>query len=237
LKLNHDLHIEQRKSIWGLTLLLPVIFIGCIGDDIIFDEVEPVVRIVNPIDSLALGSNYQFIYRYFDRTGQEVDLAGGVWQSDNPTSISITTEGLATAEAAGSAIISVEIQSEDGTNVQAEQLVHVGTTTTTSNHLRTGTLRTTSSYVLQGDFTAEQMGTSVLLSLNDNYEASSNLPGLYLYLTNNPNSTNNALEVGAVETFKGAHSYEIENVDVNDYSHLLYYCKPFRVKVGDGAFE
>ncbi|MDH3648602.1 MAG: hypothetical protein OEQ53_02910 [Saprospiraceae bacterium] len=198
---------------------------------------DPEVRIVNPIDTLALGSNYEFLYRYFDQTGLETELPGGIWSSDNPSAISITTDGFATGVSIGSALISVQIQSENGSDVRAEHLVHVGATTSSTNTLRKGSLRSTSSYKLQGDFTAEQMGSMVILSFEANYEASSSLPGLYAYLTNNPNSVNNAFEIGAVEIFKGAHTYEIENISLNDYSHLLYYCKPFRVKVGDGELE
>ena len=43
------------------------------------------------------------------------------------------------------------------------------------------------------------------------------------------------LEIGAVEVFKGAHSYILEgDIPLNQYDYLLYYCKPFNVKVGDG---
>ena len=67
------------------------------------------------------------------------------------------------------------------------------------------------------------------------YELS--LPGLYAYLTNNPSTVNNAFEIGRVETFSGAHSYRISGVGLNDYDDLLYWCKPFSVKVGDGEME
>ncbi|MEM9549152.1 MAG: hypothetical protein AAGA77_24405, partial [Bacteroidota bacterium] len=63
------------------------------------------------------------------------------------------------------------------------------------------------------------------------------LPGLYVYLTNNRNTTANALEIGAVEVFNGAHTYTVEDVGINDYKFLLYFCKPFNVKVGDGEIN
>ena len=46
-----------------------------------------------------------------------------------------------------------------------------------------------------------------------------------------------ALEIGAVETFNGAHSYVIENTDISEYEFILYFCKPFVVKVGDGQIN
>ena len=97
-----------------------------------------------------------------------------------------------------------------------------------------GQIRTTSSYILEGSFRYEHNGTQIILSLDDSYRASSSLPGLYLYLTNNPNSPEDGYEVGEVTVFAGAHSYNLpSSINLMDYKYLLYWCKPFRVKVGD----
>ena len=97
-----------------------------------------------------------------------------------------------------------------------------------------GQIRTTSSYTLKGNFRYEHNGTQIILSLDDTYRASSSLPGLYLYLTNNPNSPEDGFEVGEVTVFAGAHSYNLpSSINLMDYKYLLYWCKPFRVKVGD----
>lgn len=97
-----------------------------------------------------------------------------------------------------------------------------------------GQIRTTSSYTLVGNFRYEHNGTQIILSLDDAYRASSSLPGLYLYLTNNPNSPEDGYEVGAVSVFSGEHSYTLPaSIGLMDYKYLLYWCKPFRVKVGD----
>ena len=96
-----------------------------------------------------------------------------------------------------------------------------------------GQIRTTSSYTLEGNFRYEHNGTQIILSLDDTYRASS-LPGLYLYLTNNPNSPEDGYEVGAVSVFSGEHSYTLPaSIGLMDYKYLLYWCKPLRVKVGD----
>ena len=68
-------------------------------------------------------------------------------------------------------------------------------------------------------------------------DGATSLPGLYVYLTNNPSTVNNAYEIGRVETFNGAHSYRISGVGLNEYDYLLYWCKPFSVKVGDGEIK
>jgi len=113
-------------------------------------------------------------------------------------------------------------------------------TNTTDNGIVTavqffeGQIRTTSSYTLEGNFRYEHNGTQIILSIDDSYRASSSLPGLYLYLTNNPSSPEDGYEVGAVSVFSGAHSYSLPaSIGLMDYKYLLYWCKPFRVKVGD----
>lgn len=114
------------------------------------------------------------------------------------------------------------------------------TTDTTDEGIETvaqffeGQIRTTSSYTLEGNFRYEHNGTHIVLSLDETYRASSSLPGLYLYLTNNPNSPEDGYEVGRVGVFSGAHSYSLpSSIGLTDYKYLLYWCKPFRVKVGD----
>ena len=90
---------------------------------------------------------------------------------------------------------------------------------------------------MTGHFTLSVNDDKLLIDIQDDYRASTALPGLFVYLTNNPNTTVGALEIGAVQVFSGAHSYELENVDINDYNYLLYFCKPFNVKVGDGEIN
>ncbi len=220
-----------------IAIAIGISHVGCIGDDIIFDEVDPIVRIMNTIDTIELGTTYTFEFTYFNNTGEEERVTGAQWSSDNPTTISIDNQGMASALELGSANISVTLTDPNGIEVMDAHTIIVGNSTVSNDDGRTGMLRTTSSYKLEGSFSMEKMDNNLILSFSEDYEASSNLPGLFIYLTNNPNTVNNAFEIGAVEVFKGEHSYTIEGVDLNDYSHVLYFCKPFVVKVGDGAFD
>ena len=77
----------------------------------------------------------------------------------------------------------------------------------------------------------------VKLSLGEDYEADTSLPGLYIYLGNNPNSTADAFEIGPVTTFDGAHFYDLPTIGIYDYNYVLYWCKPFGVKVGEGQIK
>ncbi|MBK8501463.1 MAG: hypothetical protein IPL46_04215 [Saprospiraceae bacterium] len=223
----------MTKLYWTLPLLMVS---ACIGDDLVYDEVEPEVRIMNPIDTIEINTTYQFEAVYLNNVGVEGDLSSYLWASSAQEIISIEQNGLATALKAGTALISVSGLDPGGKQLRDEKLVVVGNSTVVSSNMRTGSLRTTSSYLLKGDFSLEKISGGVKLSFNANYEASTALPGLYVYLTNNLNTIDNALEIGAVKVFKGAHSYDLNGVDLNQYSHVLYFCKPFRVKVGDGPF-
>jgi hypothetical protein len=101
-----------------------------------------------------------------------------------------------------------------------------------------GTITSTSSYLLKGSYTLEPLDAGgVKLSLGEDYEADTSLPGLYIYLGNNPNSTADAFEIGPVTTFDGAHFYDLPTIGIYDYNYVLYWCKPFGVKVGEGQIK
>ncbi len=221
-----------------LLILLLVLFQSCIGDDIIQDKVEPTIRILNSLDSIAINTTHQFEYIYRDNVGKETTVSAD-WSSSDPSTISISESGLAEALENGASDITVSYN--DGTTTVSDLMtINVGSVTviTEMEESRMGTVNTTSSYALSGDFTLEANDADeLILSFSSNYNASSALPGLFIYLTNNPNTTEDALEIGAVTTFSGAHEYNVGNVDLFEYSHVLYFCKPFNVKVGDGAIN
>ena len=217
------------------TLFLALTLTACIQDDIVFDTVEPELRITRAVDTIALDSSYQFDAIYLNNVGvaEAIDI---IWQSTAPDIIDIDADGLATALQLGSATITASF--DDGTQlVQDEVEVHTGEETISLPSERSGVIHTTSSYLLEGDFTLSEQGANLQLEVAENYRASTALPGLYIYLTNNPNTIANALEIGAVETFTGAHSYTIPNTSLDTYNYVLYFCKPFNVKVGDGQIQ
>ena len=226
----------MNKFLWFL--LLPCFLISCIGDDIVFDTVEEQLRFTMAADSIAVGESFQFEARFTNNIGEVENIVQ--WSSSDNTVININQAGLANALAVGRSTITASVTLAN--NLQLTEIIEVtvGGTTSLSEQVvatRSGVIRTTSSYKLEGDFSIEEKDGKLLISIGDNYEASTALPGLYVYLTNNPTTTNNALEIGAVEIFEGAHSYELTDVGLNDYDYLLYYCKPFNVKVGDGEIE
>lgn len=210
---------------------------SCIQDDIIFDTVAETFRITNPIDTLAVGDAYTFESRYTDNVGQE-GTTNISWTSSNSEIIAVDNSGTVTGIAQGQASIYADVVSQGQSTIgDTLSIVVADETTEVTTSARSGVIKTTTFYQLEGDFTITQDGTNLVIEVAENYRASSALPGLYLYLTNNPNTTSGALEVSMVSTFSGAHSYTIEDVDIKDYDYLLYFCKPFRVKVGDGKID
>lgn len=209
---------------------------SCIGDDIIFDEVPEAIRILNPLDTLGLGENYQFEGRYTNNIGVE-EARTITWSSSDQAIISIEENGLATALQKGTCDITAQVDLYGSKTVTEEITVVVDDETVLVDNSKSGQIKTTSSYKLEGDFTVEEENGKLVISIAENYEASTALPGLYVYLGNNPSSISNALEISRVDVFDGAHTYEVDGVGVNDYEYLLYWCKPFNVKVGDGKFE
>ena len=223
------------KNYLLLLIALVTVFTSCIKDDLIEDLVEPSIRITTVLDSIKIATSYQFEFKYLDNVGQEQDVTA-TWASSNVSILEIDNNGLATAIAYGEADISV---SYSNGNIQVKETitVNVGDSTVESISDKSGTIQTTSSYILEGSFTLNEDGDNLILAFADDYKASSTLPGLFVYLTNNRNSDTDAFEISAVQTFNGAHSYIIEGVGINDYKFLLYYCKPFGVKVGDGEIK
>lgn len=231
------LRIFDRFKLIALGALLLVGFNSCIQDDIVFDTVDEDLQITNPIDTLGIMDSYQLETRFLNSIGQE-ETRTIDWSTSDPTIISINADGLISGEAKGTALIRAAVPLED--KIVEDSLLIVVDEETSFDEItaRTGTIQTTSSYVLTGTFELKLEEVNLILAVNDDYAASASLPGLYLYLSNNPNSVANAFEVGEVDIFSGAHQYELpQSIGISDYEYLVYYCKPFGVKVGDGTFN
>lgn len=219
-----------------LSLFISILFLqSCIGDDFIDDEIDPEIRITTQVDTLEIGTAFQFEAMYLNKIGMPENVAIE-WSSQNSEIIDITSDGLANALTLGSTSIIASYDSGEVLFLDTLN-VAVGETTVIETLVGSGEIQTTSFYDLEGDFTISDTEKGILIDIKDNYLASTGLPGFYLYLTNNKNSVNGAFEVSMITVFEGAHQYEVEGVSLNDYSYLLFYCKPFNVKVGDAEWS
>ncbi len=242
----------QRIVVWGykistmikhsiLVVLSAIFFASCIGDDIINDRVPERLTITDSIDTLGVGDTHQLMYQYTNNVGQ-VSGADVFWESSNPEIATIDDTGLINGIKKGNATIKATTISQDfEDDIEDNLSIVIDEETVEPDPLgsRSGSLETTSSYQLIGSFSLnETEGDQLILNFGEDFKTSDALPGLYVYLTNNPNSVNDAYEVGPAKTFVGAHNYDIDSeISLEQFSHVLMYCKPFNVKVGDGAFE
>ena len=226
------------KNLLALLLLASTAFVSCIQDDLIEDFVEPVLRLINTPSEIEINTEAQLTFNYFNNVGASASITP-TWTSSDTDIITVSTEGKINAIAEGNATITISYK-DDANDLTESRLITVVSTPVdepTEPDSKDGSISTTSSYKLQGDFQINKGDGEIIITFNANYSASRALPGLFVYLSNNRNSTANALEIAAVEVFDGAHEYRIPNVGLEDFSHLLYFCKPFNVKVGDGEIE
>lgn len=210
---------------------------SCIGDDVVQDFVDPEIRLNTLLpETLAVGEQFAIDASYFNTVGQREEAALQYESTDTEVA-AISAAGVITANSKGQSTIIISA-AVDGTETEVAYVLTVDEETVIIEVQPIGgTISTTSSYLLTGDFAIEAIEDGIRVSVAENYQASTALPGLYIYLTNNRNTNVGALEVGRVQIFEGAHSYDIPGVALSDYSFLLYYCKPFSVKVGDGAIN
>lgn len=220
-----------------LSLLFAAIFLSaCVGEDILEDYVPPRLEFRDLPDTLKVGTDFQLSYQFVNNVGQPEDIAPS-WSTSDAAILTVTSSGLVTAIAEGTAAVTATLDDGFGETVMATTNIAVGAETVIVDEpeMRTGKIATTSTYRLTGDFTLTEMdGGALQLTFADNYDADSNLPGLYVYLSNNPRSRAGAFEIGRVETFRGSHTYEITGVDIEDFAYVLYFCRPFNVEVGSG---
>lgn len=83
----------MKKISSFLLLVISCIFIACIGEDTINDEVSPELRILNPIQNLSISGTYQYNANYFNNVGQS-ETTTIIWSSSNETVASIDANGL-----------------------------------------------------------------------------------------------------------------------------------------------
>jgi len=205
---------------------------GCIGEDIISDFVEPQIIIENPIVNLKVGDMYQLNAILLDDTGKPT--SGEVfWNSSDEEIMTVSENGL--LEGISEGVVTITANSDQ---IQSSIEIMVSLEETVEMNQRIAEVRTTSSYPLSGTAVLHIESGNSRLELLEDFQTTSALPGLYIYLTNNPNTIDNALELGPVVDFSGAQSYAVSaEVELFTYNYVLFYCKPFVVKVGDGELK
>lgn len=199
---------------------------------------DPTLVLNNPLEELALGSSHQLSYTYTDELGLETTPAFLQWVSSDEAVIEVDALGQVVALSAGSSVVTVTATSLDGQIVETELTITVPEPTVV-DVIRRGSMSSASGYGLRGDFSLRVEGEELVLEFEDNYNFDG-APGPILYLSNNPTTpASTDYQVGGVTATSGAHTYRIplSEVGLDDFSHLLYWCEPFNIRLGFGSFE
>ncbi len=204
-------------------------------DEVTVTGIQETLSINNPIEELDVsGTNtHQYTTTYTDENGQVVTPQIN-WSSSDPAIASVSATGLVTALGEGQVTITASVTNNNGTINSEDEITIINSTSLIEKQ---GSL--SGSYALRGTFTLKEIENSnnLELNINSDYNLGNGVPGPYIYLSNNPNSISGALEISRVTTFSGAHQYIINNTDINQYRYVLYWCKPFSVRIGSGEIE
>ncbi len=133
------------------------------------------------------------------------------WQSDNSNVVSIDATGKVTGLAYGTANIRATVEGIQS-NAAMVQVIRSGNFANGSTgigklKIENGVLR---------------------LQTSSNFSASSSPPDLRMYLSNNTNNVNDALEIATLNQRNGAQTWNIPaNVSITQYRYILVWCKQF----------
>jgi len=216
-----------------------LLLFSCVETDYVNDRVDPKIFISNPLSTLEEGTDYQLETKYINYVGKEITNPVVNWSTNYPEILTVSETGLVTGISMGVATITASLTTEEeNLTVTNTNEITVSMSTAVEPVKFEGTITSTSSYLLKGSYSLVALDDGgVKLSLGEDYEADTNLPGLYVYLGNNPKSIADAHEIGPVTVFQGAHFYDLPTIDIYDYNYILYWCKPFGVKVGEGQIK
>ncbi|GAA5037012.1 hypothetical protein GCM10011506_32880 [Marivirga lumbricoides] len=209
------------------------LFISCIGEDVVEAEVNLAkVEITTPIISLEIGTSIQLDFQYEDQLGMEVIPGQIEWQSSDASVLSITQEGLLSADKVGSATIKLTVDNMlmDSITIEANEM-------TKFSQMRSGVFVGKNSYSVEGSCELTDVGGKVELRFNDDFRTSSG-PGLYVYLSNSSTGVAGGASLGELKANTGVQTYQApENITLNTYQFVHIYCQPFGVLFGTATLN
>ena len=196
-------------------------------------DVNQVTSLVisTPSNALLVGETIQLTALASNANGDPINPPSITWQSSNTALLTVDASGLATANDVGTVQVSAIV---DGVT---SNILTFSINPDQNNMSRSGNFVGVNGYRVTGDATIQSENGVVSLDFASNF-STSNGPGLYVYLSNQPNSINGGFEVGALKNTSGAQTYSLPaSVEVNDFNFVLIFCKPFRLPFGNAEFE
>ena len=158
------------------------------------------------------------------------------WESSDMNILSITSEGLVTAAANGSAEIRAIV---DGVRSSALSF-------TVGASVKTATFSGIGSYQGEGTATLKIEDDNIILALGEDFKTSFAL-GTFVYLSNETTGAgtrSTGLELGEI-TSNGMHSFNATDIaavdsrtlDFNEYRYVVILCKPASIPFAIADFE
>ena len=190
---------------------------------------DPIVILIASESFMTTGDTFTFIAEYRDANGVLDPSTSISWSSSNTSALSIDENGLVTALAMGSSIITA---SSGDASVTINVTIESPPITE-----RTGSLSGTG-YDISGTFRLfMDDGNDLILSVS-NYNPDG--PGPYFYFSNQATNVASGLKIADAKT-GGNFIYNISDLDpaatLFTYDYLVVWCEPFSVRLGIGKFD
>jgi len=218
-------------------------------EEIVINGYEPRGVIGNKVSEIDIESNDMVLsVTFFNFKNEDLINPDVTWISSNTSVIGVDENGRLTPIALGNAVITVSTEI-DGETVEAPPLeIEVGGETIIVDQpqeeeeeekevLGFGTLMTNSFYDVEGTFRIEKEDGVTRLILNDNFETDS-LPDLVVYLSNSTSTNTGAVVISDEIQRRGGQTFTIsDNINVDNYSNVLLFCRRFNQRVGFGVIN
>lgn len=176
-----------------------------------------VIVLSSPNTSLPVGESLSLSAEGLNLAGETIALPNLSWSSSDPDIVSVDANGLATAEAPGTARITA-----------SSGMISGGLDLTVAGTQRSGNFQGANGYSASGSVVVSESA----VELQNNFSTSSG-PGLFLYLSNSSGSVSGGVSLGELQANSGAQSYPLPaGVGPDDYDFVIVYCQPFGVPFG-----
>jgi Bacterial Ig-like domain (group 2) len=193
---------------------------------VVADNTTVASVIVAPPASTTLQINQTVQLSATAKSIDNTNLSGKTyeWFSENSNIVSISTTGLVTAKADGTAEVHAKVEGVKSNSIR----FNVGATA----NMRTGTFQSAGGYSSVGSVTVEETSGKLIVKLSNDFQASVAL-GTFIYLANS--TTGSAVKSAGLELGQwssGAKTFEAAGVTLNQYKYVVVLCKPAGVIFG-----
>lgn len=186
------------------------------------------VNVTASANSLSVGNTLQLTASAQNINGDDINSTNYTWSSDNSSVATVSASGVVTGVANGVVNITATV---DGVNSQNFEI------TVGSGNEVSGTFSGRGSYKVSGRVTLKAGDNNTLeLTLGSNFSSSAG-PGLHVYLSNSGTSASGGLEIAPLRKTSGSDTYQVIGANLDQYKHVLIYCKPFTVIFGSAELQ